>query len=110
MKTPLFLLVVLPVTGLIWLLTEWLIKQRLQKGWLPLAAAYPLIGPVAGLQITLAWVSVGGSELVGDKNLVRAGATVAGLSLRLPLLAWLHPPLRIPWAACGPFRAKNDSC
>lgn len=84
-------------------------KRIAAKGWGPLAAAYPLAQPPTGPQTRLSWVSVGGSGAVGHKSAVVAGASAAGLSLRMPLLGWLgHPPMLIPWSACGPFRAEKQ--
>lgn len=83
-------------------------KNLSARGWGPLAAAFPLKQPVVGPQTRLRWVSVGGSGVVGHKGAVAAGASPAGLSLRMPLLAWLwHPPMLIPWSAMAPFQVEE---
>lgn len=107
MTNYLFLIIAF-VAGLTLAVVAWVLKAEAARGWLPLAEYFPLTHRPAGPETRLQWVSVGGSGVVGHKGAVVAGASAAGLSLRMPLLAWLwHPPLLIPWSAFGPFRTEK---
>ena len=101
-------LIVVPTTILILLLVGWMLRRNAAAGWQPLATAFPMTAPPTGQQIRLTWASIGGSGLVGHKSVVVANASPAGLTLQMPLLAWIcYPAMQIPWSACGPFRAEK---
>ena len=75
--------------GLTFALVAWLMRYEAAGGWQPLATAFPMTERPTGQRIQLAWASVGGRGIVGDKNLVVATLSAAGLTLQKPLLAWL---------------------
>lgn len=101
-------LIVVPTTILILLLVGWMLRRNAAAGWQPLATAFPMTAPPTGQQIRLTWASIGGSALVGHKSVVVANVSPAGLTLQMPLLAWLcYPAMQIPWSACGPFTVEK---
>lgn len=107
MTNYLFLIIAF-VFGLTLAVVAWVLKAEAARGWLPLAEYFPLTHRPTGPETRLRWVSVGGSGVMGHRGAVAAGASAAGLSLRMPLLAWVwHPPLLILWSAFGPFRAEK---
>ena len=101
-------LIVVPTMILIFLLVGWMLRRNAAAGWQPLATAFPMTAPPTGQQIRLTWASIGGSALVGHKSVVVANVSPAGLTLQMPLLAWLcYPAMQIPWSSCSPFEVEN---
>ena len=89
-------------------LVAWVLHNESARGWQPLATVFPLTERPTGHSIRLRWISIGGRGLVGHKSMVVASVSPAGLTLQMPLLAWLcYPAMRIPWSAFSPFRAEK---
>ena len=101
-------LVITLSTGLIFALVWWMLRREAAAGWQPLATAFPMRERPTGPQIRLAWASLGGSGIVGHKSMVVANVSPTGLTLQMPLLAWLcYPAMQIPWSACGLFHLQK---
>lgn len=96
------------MTGLIFALAGWLLHCETAAGWQPLAAAFPMTKAPTGQRIRLTWASVGGRGITAHKGVMVANVSPAGLTLQMPLLAWLcYPAMQIPWSACGPFQVEK---
>lgn len=83
-----------------------IVKGLAVAGWQRLATQYRVAGLPAGPRVRLSQASVGG---VRYRGAITAGALPEGLALATGFPFGVgHPPLLIPWSACGPFRAEQS--